>query len=195
MARKTRTTQNAADRVSAPAPVTDAVQATPETGILPAGVVNTQAEDSLQGGAPEQAEADRGTAVPAAQPEVAAPDATSAPDTDRPLTVGEDAGASGLTQHPAAEGSASAATPDPVADLPPSATPETGADAGGGLGDVVGVVVCLVEGGRRRAGRRWAQGETSVRAGELDDIQIAQLQGDPRFRVALRIALSVGTED
>lgn len=196
MTRKTRTTRNAADPVSAPEPVTEAVQDTLATGITPSEA-NTQAKDSLQGGAPEQAEADRGTAVLAAQPEVAAPDATSATDTDRPSTVGEDAGESGLTQHPAAEAHPSAVTPDPqwnaivdgtflperISSLPPSATPETGVGAGGGLGDVVAVVICHVAGGRRRAGRRWAQGETYVMAGELDVGQLDVLRSDTSFLV------------
>lgn len=106
-------------------------------------------------------------------------------ETDQPLTVGEDTGAPGVTQHLATEGADAATKPVLDAEHPSSATPETGVDAGGGLGDVVAVVICMVEGGRRRAGRRWPEGETMVREGELDAVQIAQLQGDPRFRIAL----------
>ena len=42
-------------------------------------------------------------------------------------------------------------------------------------------VVCMVEGGRRRAGRRWPQGETIIPAADLSLLERAQLVGDPRF--------------
>jgi len=42
-------------------------------------------------------------------------------------------------------------------------------------------VTCSVEGGRRRAGRRWPQGETIIPAADLSLLERAQLVGDPRF--------------
>ncbi len=44
-------------------------------------------------------------------------------------------------------------------------------------------VMCHREDGRRRVGRRWPKGETTVPADELSDFQIAQLEADPQFTV------------
>lgn len=44
-------------------------------------------------------------------------------------------------------------------------------------------VVCHREGGRRRAGRHWPEGETTVPADELTDYELAQLDGDPAFTI------------
>lgn len=44
-------------------------------------------------------------------------------------------------------------------------------------------VVCHRDGGRRRAGRHWPVGETPVRADELTEYDLVQLQGDPQFSV------------
>ena len=45
------------------------------------------------------------------------------------------------------------------------------------------IVTCHQEGGRRRAGRRWQQGETTVSVAELSDDQIEWLRGDPLFMI------------
>lgn len=44
-------------------------------------------------------------------------------------------------------------------------------------------VICHREDGRRRVGRRWPKGETTITADELSDFQIAQLEADPQFTV------------
>lgn len=46
-------------------------------------------------------------------------------------------------------------------------------------------VTCHVAAGRRRAGRRWAPGLTELPAGDLSAEEVAALQGDPMFEVAL----------
>lgn len=65
--------------------------------------------------------------------------------------------------------------------------PEAGAaDDGGhaeGTAEGVVTVTCLAEGGRRRLGRRWPAGPTTVPAGVLSAEDIAILKGDPRFVV------------
>ncbi|WP_411836707.1 hypothetical protein [Paracoccus sp. ME4] len=47
------------------------------------------------------------------------------------------------------------------------------------------MVICHRAGGRRRAGRRWPDGETPVHADELSAYELALLQGDPQFTVAV----------
>lgn len=44
-------------------------------------------------------------------------------------------------------------------------------------------VTCLRPGGRRRAGRRWPQGETIIAAADLTAFQLAQIEGDPLFSI------------
>lgn len=44
-------------------------------------------------------------------------------------------------------------------------------------------VACHVEGGRRRGGRRWPQGETIIPQIALSDYEWQQILGDPRFAV------------
>lgn len=46
------------------------------------------------------------------------------------------------------------------------------------------LVICHRDGGRRRGGRRWPHGQTSVREGELTEYELAQLMGDPQFTIA-----------
>lgn len=48
-------------------------------------------------------------------------------------------------------------------------------------------VVCHVEEGRRRVGRRWPKGESLIHIGELDDYELAQLRGDPLFTVVMPV--------
>ena len=64
-------------------------------------------------------------------------------------------------------------------------SPAAGASAAGGPADEPGTlrVICHVEGGRRRLGRRWPKGETPVPEDELTVTDIALLEGDPRFTV------------
>lgn len=45
------------------------------------------------------------------------------------------------------------------------------------------IVTCHREGGRRRAGRRWPQGDTPITEGDLTGYELAMLQGDPLFTV------------
>lgn len=71
---------------------------------------------------------------------------------------------------PAAEGDASAAAHDAGEDGPGAPAPMV-------------TVICHRDGGRRRAGRRWPQGETILPAGDLQPFELAQLQGDPQFTV------------
>lgn len=60
--------------------------------------------------------------------------------------------------------------------LPPEAVPA----------EVVAVVICHAEAGRRRGGRRFAHGETTLTAGEASEELLAALQADPMFTVAVR---------
>lgn len=45
------------------------------------------------------------------------------------------------------------------------------------------MVVCHRKDGRRRAGRKWAAGETPVSSADLTEYQLVQLRGDPAFTV------------
>lgn len=67
--------------------------------------------------------------------------------------------------------------------------PDAGAEDDGGPDDDTSdgavTVTCLAEGGRRRLGRRWPAGPTTVPVGILSAEDIAILQGDPRFVVTL----------
>lgn len=45
------------------------------------------------------------------------------------------------------------------------------------------VVTCRNPGGRRRAGRRWPEGETRLPAGTLSDFDLQVLRADPMFSV------------
>ncbi|MBN7785140.1 hypothetical protein JYP51_09430 [Ponticoccus gilvus] len=49
-------------------------------------------------------------------------------------------------------------------------------------------IICLRPEGRRRAGRRWAEGETVVPMRDLSDFDLAVLSADPMFRVTLPAA-------
>lgn len=74
------------------------------------------------------------------------------------------------------------APPSPVVDAVgngPAA--DAAASAVGGPADIT--VICHAKGGRRRLGRRWPDGETTVAEGDLSDTDIALLRGDPRFTV------------
>ena len=108
-----------------------------------------------------------------------AQDATTAPVQAGPAADGgHDDG-----QTVASEDGPDAATP---AGLP--ATPSwVGADYGqepAPESDPAFMVICHRAGGRRRAGRRWPEGETPVHADELTEYELAQLKGDPQFTVA-----------
>jgi len=131
---------------------------------------NTKAEDSIEGGASEHAEAQHGAAIPAVRPEGAAPDVPSATDS---------ASASGAGEGPLPEATSSVSPVSPA----PSDLQAGGATKEAGL-----VVTCHSKGGRRRAGRRWEEGQTRVAAGELDEFQLSQLIGDPRFTVTPDLA-------
>lgn len=80
------------------------------------------------------------------------------------------------------------ATPEPTelaasGNVPP---PDSGAGGDGGLGMASEItVICHAEGGRRRLGRRWPQGETHVPLDRLSDTDIELLRADPQFSVIL----------
>lgn len=135
------------------------------------------AKDSLEGAQLEQAEAPI-TADP--QEQAAAPVAEA-----DPSAATHDAGEDGAGDpEPEADGVTlleAVAAIDPEAkppimpvpasiDLPPQP---------------IVTVICHRDGGRRRAGRRWPQGETILPAGDLQPFELAQLQGDPQFTVKL----------
>lgn len=61
--------------------------------------------------------------------------------------------------------------------------PDAGAADDGGHAEGFVTVTCLAEGGRRRLGRRWPAGSTTVPAVLLSAEDIAILKGDPRFVV------------
>lgn len=114
---------------------------------------NTSAEDGLKGAAPEQAEAQHGAVELHVPTEVAATDA---------------------------------ATANRAALAPLAASPAPGAAGDGGPDAdaperVIWIVTCSREGGKRRAGRRWAFGQT--RADDLTDSDILALEADPSFEV------------
>lgn len=155
---------------------------------------NTSAEDSLKGDAPKQAQALHGAAVPAMRTEAAASEAVSATDTGGSLVTdpGADTAASRLfpeatSSLPPVSLAPSAPHPSQVdgATLAPLAQlPEPGAAGGGGRDDDTEdgdawIVTCSREGGRRRAGRRWAFGQTP--AEDLTAEDIAALAADPSF--------------
>ena len=101
----------------------------------------------------------------------------------------QDVAASSDTRRGSTDGTAANA-PDHarVADEPGQAGGENGSGLPATLPDMAiqdaGLIVtCHREGGRRRAGRRWEHGDTTVCDGELTDYQLALLQGDPRFTV------------
>lgn len=50
-------------------------------------------------------------------------------------------------------------------------------------GDTV-TVTCLVKAGRRRAGRRWEGGATTLPADDLSEDQIDALRADPMFALS-----------
>lgn len=57
------------------------------------------------------------------------------------------------------------------------------AEAAAGEGGAMVTVVCAIPGGRRRAGRRWAGGETRVPADEFTEEMETALARDPMFQV------------
>ena len=63
--------------------------------------------------------------------------------------------------------------PEPVAQAAEGANPD--------LSTII--VICRAKGGRRRVGRRWAEGRTELAASDLTETEISILQGDPRFSV------------
>lgn len=104
----------------------------------------------------------------------------TAPEGDQSETaateVAQDATAAPVQADPAADGGH---------DDGRSVTSEDGSDAA--IDDLTApafVVICHRAGGRRRAGRRWPEGESTVKEFELTAYQLAQLQGDPQFTVA-----------
>lgn len=172
---------------------------------------NIPAEDSLKGGAPDEAKAERSAAAPAAQPEAVASDATSATDTEvanntaEPPVNASDAevqeqGGAGVDDDVEA---AAGDIPEASSSLPldgavpsdhipqvdgaaPSPLPDArdhGATGAGGpdapANGTAWIVTCTREGGRRRAGRRWAFGPTRVT--DLDEATRDALETDPSF--------------
>lgn len=77
------------------------------------------------------------------------------------------------------------APPLPASDDETTADPDdaTGKDMEAMEAQPTVTVTCLRPGGRRRAGRRWPQGETIIAAADLTDFHLAQLEGDPLFSI------------
>ena len=114
-------------------------------------------------------------------------DAADAPSTtpaaDEPGQTGGEVGAdlpAGITASQLDAIAETAATPMPI--IPKGADLEfIGMDLA--VPEFAWIVTCHREGGRRRAGRRWPQGETPVTADELTGYELAMLKGDPLFTV------------
>lgn len=139
---------------------------------------NTEgAEDSLKGHAPDQAEAP----ITADPPDAAAAPAAEGDTSAAAHDAGEDAG--GAPEPGADEVTLleAVAAIDPAIPLP--VIPE--ATAVNLVTQPMVTVICHRDGGRRRAGRRWPQGETILAADDLQPFELAQLQGDPQFTVRL----------
>lgn len=120
--------------------------------------------------------------TPAAEPAVALPAATvltgavvdtaataEVPPTQPDTAIAETIASSPL---PALEAAAETVTEAVLADM---------ADEDG----VRVKVICHTKGGRRRAGRRWPEGETILPLSALSNFARDQLQGDPRFTIGL----------
>lgn len=139
---------------------------------------NTEgAEDSLKGHAPDQAEAP----ITADPPEAAAAQAAGGDTSAAAHDPGEDA--AGAPEPEAGDITLleAVAAIDPAIPLPviPEATTVNL------VTQPMVTVICHRDGGRRRAGRRWPQGETILPADDLQSFELAQLQGDPQFTVRL----------
>lgn len=149
------------------------------------------AENSLMGVLPDQDDAPEQTAAEddtSAAPQDADPAETGIEDVSpEPLAAAEAEETGAETpeaEAPVDAGNVSVApedaeTTDPEA--PELVLPE--AVAGDPLPVATVTVVCHRDGGRRRAGRRWPQGETTVPASDLLPYELAMLQGDPQFTV------------
>lgn len=105
-----------------------------------------------------------------------------------------DAPAEGHTAAPGGEGEALPADTPDAAPAEPVAQEAEGADQHSSLPQAVQTpladpvlpmitVICRAKGGRRRVGRRWAEGGTELPASDLTETEIAILRGDPRFSV------------
>lgn len=75
--------------------------------------------------------------------------------------------------------------PDP-APRPEDATRPEDTPAAPAAPEPLVAVICLVAGGRRRAGRHWPGGETVLPAGALTEGDVALIQADPLFTLSLR---------
>ncbi|HBU13739.1 MAG TPA: hypothetical protein DEF16_01930 [Gemmobacter sp.] len=134
------------------------------------------AKDSLEGAQPEQAEA------PMADPqEQAAAPAAEGDTSAAPHDAGEDVAGAPVIEADEVTLLEAIAAIDPATPLP--VIPE--ATAVNFVTQPIVTVICHRDGGRRRAGRRWPQGETILPADDLHPFELAQLQGDPQFTVKL----------
>lgn len=139
---------------------------------------NTQgAKDSLEGAQPEQAEAP----ITADLPEAAAAPAAEADASAAPHDAGEDVAGAPVIEADEVTLLEAIGAIDPQAEprmWPKPASIEV-------IPQPMVTVICHRDGGRRRAGRRWPQGETILPADDLQPFDLAQLQGDPQFTVKL----------
>ncbi|KAA8606811.1 hypothetical protein [Salipiger aestuarii] len=108
----------------------------------------------------------------------AADDATQTPDQATPAKAAEttttpaDTNTTALAQAPKV-------TPSPAAPAKAQIAPQVADEA-----DAATITItCLRPEGRRRAGRRWDEGETVIAETALSDFDLAVLEADPMFRV------------
>lgn len=106
-------------------------------------------------------------------------------------------GAEGGTQAPSATNTEGADDADQTAEAllhapgdPVGSAPVQGGEATNlpathteAVPEAVITVICHVVGGRRRAGRRWDEGKTTVPADVLSEADLSALEADPRFEV------------
>lgn len=142
--------------------------------------------DTITGGATDAVTTDAETILPEATTGPVVTEESALGDTPDDVTTTTE------VVHPAPQVSPTTAIKETYAASPlPALEAEEETTVGAAIADIASAegprvkVICHTAGGRRRAGRRWPEGETILPYDALSKLELSQLDGDPRFTVGI----------